>query len=193
MGKKVLYQTLENQENPDYVEKNGPFPCTSKYAWLGPGFYFWEYFIDNAHWWGNTVYPGNYFICKASCEFSTETCFDLVGEPKHSEDFDNCLNYLVEHKILVLREVTVAKVLQYMKKYVTTFNYKAVRVYGINSVSAKDSRRINFIIPDPQHPKSLQYLDMRPAIQLCLFEKRSLSLNDFHIVYPPKYCSEGTI
>ena len=33
------FQTLEDMDNIDIVELNGPFPCTHKGAWLGYGCY----------------------------------------------------------------------------------------------------------------------------------------------------------
>lgn len=37
---RIIYQTVEDRENPDYVEQHGPFICTNKNAWLGEGYYF---------------------------------------------------------------------------------------------------------------------------------------------------------
>ena len=39
---RIIYQTVEDRGNPDYVEQHGPFICTNKNAWLGEGYYFWD-------------------------------------------------------------------------------------------------------------------------------------------------------
>lgn len=31
----LLYQTVEDRDNPDNIEAEGPFKCTRKDAWLG--------------------------------------------------------------------------------------------------------------------------------------------------------------
>lgn len=45
---RILYQTVEDRNNPDDVEQHGPFLCTNKMAWLGHGYYFWDTFINLA-------------------------------------------------------------------------------------------------------------------------------------------------
>ena len=76
-----LYQTVEDRDNPDYIEANGPIQCMSN-AWLGPGYYFWDTFYENAEWWGRSHYNGKYMICatESSCEADL---FDLVGNTQH--------------------------------------------------------------------------------------------------------------
>ena len=72
MKDKILYQTLDDNDNADYVEQNAPFPCDRKNSWLGTGYYFWDTFIENAHWWGEVNYKNSYIICKAVCDFDTD-------------------------------------------------------------------------------------------------------------------------
>ena len=40
MKPRKAYQTLENRNNPDKIEEQGPFLCSHKNAWLGKGYYF---------------------------------------------------------------------------------------------------------------------------------------------------------
>ena len=40
------YQTLEDKDNLDEVELDGPFPCRHKGAWLGFGSYLWDTRVD---------------------------------------------------------------------------------------------------------------------------------------------------
>ena len=46
MKLRKAYQTLENRNNPDQIEEQGPFLCNRKSAWLGEGYYFWDSFIE---------------------------------------------------------------------------------------------------------------------------------------------------
>ncbi len=63
-----IYQALENRNNDEFVEEHGPFFCSLvdthgkvkngvKEPWLGAGYYFWDSRIEDAKWWGATVYP----------------------------------------------------------------------------------------------------------------------------------------
>lgn len=67
----VLYQTLEDRDNVDYVEANGPFLGNVRDRWLGKGYYFWDTFIDAAHYWGFVSYKvkgKDYIIAKSEVD-----------------------------------------------------------------------------------------------------------------------------
>lgn len=88
---KKLYQTLEDRGNPDEVNEKGPFSCNWPNTWLGDGFYYWDHFFSNALWWGNHRYDENCIICEANCDYSTNTCFDLVGTVEHLQQFKDSI------------------------------------------------------------------------------------------------------
>ncbi len=186
MKHKTLYQTLEDRGNPDEVELNSPYPCNWKNAWLGSGYYFWDSFIENAHWWGKVRYQNNYIICKLSCDFDTNTCFDLVGETEHMLDFSMAIDFL-KSKNLLNSKTTVARVIAFLKANTDGFNYEAIRVYGLKSISENKEEfqkyRHHLIFEPSKH----QFLDYKPAIQICIFEKTGLNLRNPKIEYPYEY------
>lgn len=192
MKKKTLYQTLEDRGNPDYIEANAPFLCKWRNTWLGEGYYFWDTFIENAHWWGEVRYGNTYVICKATCDYDPLNCFDLVGDTEHMLDFNKTIEFLRSQK-LINDDTTVARVLEFLKTKTGSFNYEAIRVYGIKSISEhkeaykKYRHRLIFELSKPQ------YLDYKPAIQICLFKKNSLNLRDIKIEYPDEYNAEAVI
>lgn len=66
------------------------------------------------------------------------------------------------------------------------FVYKAIRALGANSISSRYSDnyvffRFHFKKGNPA------FLDLRPPVQVCLIEKRALSLQNYKIVYPYDY------
>lgn len=175
---KDLYQTLRNQ-NRKNVLRNAPFICCWENAWLGEGFYFWDTFDQNAHWWGETRLRGKYLIIKMKCDFDTDTCFDLVGDTEHLQEFESCFELMKKHN-LVTEETTVAQIINFIIN-TGAFNYQAIRAYGINSVNKLNethAKRLIFEIGKPQ------YLDFRPAIQICIYTKTGLNLRDLSIHYP---------
>lgn len=184
MDRKTIYQTLDDRENPDQIEQEGPFLCTRNNAWLGDGYYFWDTFIDNAHWWGKVSLNDNYVICEANFDFHTDTCFDLVGKTEHMVDFERSIN-LMKSKKLLNRKTTVARVLSYMKDTLKLFSYNAIRVYGVHSKSKdlKPNYRLKFDLGKPQ------YLDYKPAIQICIYSFDNLNFGNYCIVYPDDYVS----
>lgn len=176
---KTLYQTIRNEGSPDFIEKNGPFGCKWENAWLGNGYYFWDTFINLAHWWGSQprFKPNGYIICQAKCTFDTERCFDLI-EPETIEIFNTFIDRIKEANIIDIDSLTVSKVIAFLKKH-TPFNYEAIRVSGHFSViNDKYRYKLNFETNKPQ------YLDLLPPYQICIFKQDGLDLRDYKIVYP---------
>ena len=165
------------------MEKFGPFECNRKDAWLGQGYYYWEHFIENAHWWGKTSYPTlGYMICESTCILTEENCFDLIGTPEHLELFRAIVDLLVE-KGATIEKITVARVLEFLRKDAKVFKFKAVRTGSINT-RYKDSdyeKRIYF-----KH-KSFAYLDYQPPLQICFYDKSACHLAEYKIIYPLEY------
>ncbi len=183
---KKIYQTLEDRNNPEYIEKNAPFKCNWKNAWLGEGYYFWDTFIENAHWWGEIRYNTSYVICEGTCVFDTDKCFDLVGTTEHLIEFSEAIEFLKSKK-LVNNDTTVARILSFIKSKITDFKYEAIRVYGINSISEHRQRSSKYVFRLVFEQSKYQYLDYKPAIQICIFKKGTMELSNMQIVYPDEY------
>ncbi len=183
---KTLYQTLQDRGNPDDILATAPFACKWQNTWLGEGYYFWDTFIENAHWWGDVRYKSDYIISKFTCDFDTNICFDLVGDTEQMLDFSNSIEYLKGEK-LINDKTIVSRVINHLKTKVDGFNFQAIRVYGIKSISEykeeykKYRHRLIFELSKPQ------YLDYKPAIQICIYEKTGLNLRDVCIVFPDEY------
>ena len=176
MKLRKAYQTLENRSNPDQIEEQGPFLCRHKNAWLGEGYYFWDSFIKNAHWWGQkgACYKNGYIICESTFELDEDKCFNLVDNPEHLKLFEITKKALIEQQI---HNLIVPRVIKFLKQR-KNFKYEAIRANGINS---KNESRTPFVI------KGHQYLESFPAIQICFFSKKSLNRRGFKIIYPEEY------
>jgi hypothetical protein len=184
LAKKILYQTLEDRGNIDAVERDGPFSCKWENTWLGNGYYFWDTFIDNAHWWGNSrlKYNGKYIICQAECDFDDEKCFDLVGSTEHLSVFSDAIE-VMKNQNLIKPNTTVARVIEYIKNTLKVFRYDAIRVYGIKSKSENTEFSYNLIF----EVRKPQYLDIKPAYQICIYNKNGLNLRNYIVIYPDEY------
>jgi len=184
LKKITVYQTLKDK---DYhrVESDGPFKCKWENTWLGDGYYFWQEFIELAHWWGEKHRKGEYIICQAVCDFDDTKCLDLVGEMTHIRQFQEVVN-LMRKKKLIDQNTTVARIIKFLIEEIK-LSIEAIRIYGINSISNTDlisseySKRIIF---EPNKP---HYFDSLPAVQFCFFEKTSLNLREYKIVFPEHY------
>lgn len=185
MNQKVtVYQTLENRDNADQVENEGPFICNWSNSWLGTGYYFWEAFIKNAHWWGDAHVGGNYFICEASCYIDSNSCFDLVGNTNHMLIFEEAIKQMREQE-LVKETTTVSRIIHYIREKIKTMNVEASRAVGFYSIS--EYKYPEHIFKMLFEPDKKYYIDYKPPIQLCLYSKKSLNLSGYKVIYPPDY------
>ena len=169
-----IYQTLEDRNNYEYVKKHGPFFCHERYSngnlkkgikepWLGPGYYFWDTRIEDAHWWGKTVYNGKYYICCTTYDQHSELLYDMVGDLEQFDDFVKCANYIKHQKISL--KISFPIVLSYLKEH-ANFNYKAIRVWPY----PKNIKETAIKFPDRNI-----VLGKADKIQVCFFDKTLLT------------------
>lgn len=176
---KVLYQTLMDRDNIDYVEKHGPFLCNAKNAWLGNGYYYWDTFIEYAKWWGKTRYSREGFIiCESKVDFRRVNVLDLDDPEVLMDIFDIENEWYARRK----ERPKVPQIIEFLKNN-TSFNYQAIRarVQGATNDFFLTNYKMNFI---PHHSA---YLDLMPQIQVCILDKKIIGEDNFHIVYPPEY------
>ncbi len=178
MAQRDIYQTLEDRNNIDFVENNGPFCCKRTDAWLGKGFYFWEYHIENAHWWGEKSYRNNYIVCKANYVFDNMTCYDLVDNYENRTQLREIEKKLAEDDNYP-PPYTVPRIIAYMK-YIGIFHYQAIRIVGeqVKKVNSTYSKAIPF-----QSKSSTHYYETIPPIQVCFYDKGIIMLDQYAVVY----------
>jgi hypothetical protein len=189
---KIVYQTLEDRgTNADEVERQGPYLCDWPNSWLGDGYYFWDTFIENAHWWGSEVRKFNdgYLICKAECDFNTRDCLDLHGDLEQLQIFKEAFNLMKLHKV-VDNSTTVRNFLAKLRGQLKEFNkFKAIRVNGIKSKTFASHFTTNLFFEN----RKSQYFELVPAVQICFFAKTSLNLRNYRIVFPSYYANDYVV
>jgi len=180
----ILYQTLANNENVDNIEKNGPFKCESKTAWLGTGYYFWEQFIENAQWWGKQIHGGNYIICSSSYDRFSDDCLDLID---NDDDLKTVREFIEElkRKGKYTASTSLSRVIELFKN---EFNIKAARINGIGSKRGSFEDHKVYINKE----KTNIFIDLMPPIQVCIYDK-SILLKEFKVIYPIEYASDTLV
>lgn len=181
MGRKILYQTLEDRQNPDEVEDYGPFKCKNKKAWLGFGYYFWDSFIENAHWWGKNNLSKDYIIGETSFDFNESSCFDLVGNTEHLITFWELVSEY-RRQGLIDKTTKVADIIYHLKKN-KIFNYPAIRVSSAKSDFHSDQYSLGFI------KSNKSALELKPLIQICIYDLAHVKIAPLVIVFPEHYKS----
>ena len=171
-----IYQTLKDRNNPQEIESNGPFECTRSDAWLGDGYYFWEYFVEHAHWWGRKGCNNNYIICAAYYDKDQIYCFDLIDNYEHLNLLEE-LNHIVQAK--ENRPVYVSKLIELLKRK-GLFNFDAIRAPSNEAIS--DPLVVKY------KPKHRAKIYLRPLNQVCFIKKKNrLNLRGYKIIYPSQY------
>lgn len=166
-----IYQTLEYRNNNKEIEEHGPYFCTlrdergriktgAKTPWLGEGYYFWDTRVEDARWWGETIYSNKgYVVCGTSYDAHPPLLYDLLGDLKAFDDFVEMARMVKEFNNCA--SVSFALVLKYLKEH-TDFNYKAIRILAVPS--SFKSTNISF-------PKRGIYLAQIGKVQICFFKK----------------------
>lgn len=171
----IGYHTLEDRNNVDHIEEWGPQQCTRINAWLGDGYYFWDGDIYWAHDWGKN-YSKGYLVFSGEILINENT-YDLVGNVLHKKEFYEVINIMKNEGYLKsLQNVTVAKVIEYLKRYIG-FEY--------NSIRAADYPRSAFKVSFGGKNGEFMYLNER--VQICLITKKNLSLQSFRAIFPEEY------
>lgn len=186
-----IYQTLEDRQNYEDVERHGPYFCSARYAdgvlksgvkepWLGEGYYFWDSRIADARWWGDTVYSKKgYIICHTTYDQHSPLLYDLVGDVKQFDEFVKCAE-LIKAKRRV-KTVSFPVVLSYIKR-LPEFAYKAIRVWP-RPLSTDIVARF---------PDNKLVLGKADKIQICFFDK-TLLINPYEVVEKKTFVANQTI
>lgn len=186
MALKIVYQTLEDRGGDlRKLEANGPYPCHWENSWLGDGYYFWDTFIENAHWWGKEArkYRNGYIICQAECNFNHDECLDLHGNLEQLKEFKDAILLAKKNKVID-ENSTVKNVLAKFRGELENFKkFSAIRINGIRSRTYNSIYNINFLFEETKQ----QYLEVIPAIQICFLKKTSMGLTNYKIVFPEEY------
>jgi hypothetical protein len=181
---RTLYQAIQNTENPDKIEHDGPIFCGNASAWLGPGYYFWDSFIELAHIWGRVHCGGDYMICEAFSEFNTEEILDLINNPDQIRDFWESFLLLKDNPRLLCPggSLTVGSVIESLKK-TNAFPYKAIRANGNNSFNSYQNPVIKVLFAY----NLPAFMELPPAWQVCVIDKTFLQNGSYHVIFPEEY------
>lgn len=191
-----IYQTLEDRQNDKEIEEKGPFFCSerlpngqlkkgSKEPWLGEGYYFWDTRIENAQWWGDTIYAEKgYVICHTEYDQHSSLLYDLVGDMQQLDEFVACAKMIKEQ--FGLPSVTFSSVLSFLKKS-EVFNYKAIRVWPCPQ--KVEATAIRF---PGKKGSSFMTLAKSDKIQICFFDKTLLT-KPYKIVLKKTFAANQTI
>ncbi len=180
----IGYNTVRDDENPDYIEDYGPFKCTRGDAWLGHGYYFWEEDEEMfyAHKWGVESCDNSYVICSA--DLNLPKMLDLSGSVTDRSTLKELITVIKElDKKYDKNLLTVGKAIELLKEINKRPNYKGV--FDFDSIRAQDDPYATRI-PIPYTSETSSALNLNPRVQICVFNKGD-TIKNYKIVYPEDY------
>ena len=173
------FQTLEDLDNIDHIETEGPFECKRSGAWLGFGYYFWDTNMDWAIAWGINAYEKinkEYVIGRCKINLGLD-CFDLVGNVQHQIDLREVIDVMIKSKkIKNTDEAIVPNVILFMKAN-NLFTFKSIRAADMHSK----------IVGLQFKKDKKEYMVINQRVQICVIEKKDVLLRPFSVIYPEKY------
>lgn len=180
MYKKTLYQTLKGSGSREMIESNGPFECTRSDAWLGCGCYFWETFIEYAHWWGEKSHEGSYIICQTDLSIPKDSLYDLEDSDTLQE-FRKIKSEL--EKTYPGKELKLSFVLEYCKR-IKVIEHKAIRARFIGAFNESAKKNDGHYIK-PEGPYNAR-LDTMPQIQVCIIDRSCVrkDKDNYKVIHP---------
>jgi len=130
------YQTLEDKDNIDEIELDGPIICTHSNAWLGTGYYLWDTNFNWAITWGEVAHKRkglDYVIAKCQIDLSNG-CFDLFGSVNHQQDVIEVIKVMRESdKIKKGEEEIIPNLIMFLKSK-GMFPYKSIRAADMHDM-----------------------------------------------------------
>ncbi|HTE12754.1 MAG TPA: hypothetical protein VK645_17365 [Chitinophagaceae bacterium] len=147
MKEYIGHHTCSMDNGYNYVLHNAPFISSwsndedipkRPNPYLGTGYYFWEFDVQQAKKWGNARYKNGYYGVEAVIQTSDSTFLDLVGD-KQNMGHLLLLATRLANAGLINKDFKIGELLEYLKKADVVqpgiFPYKIIR--------AQDYRNIN--------------------------------------------------
>lgn len=173
------YHTVEDTDDPEYINRNAPFKSEKK-GWLGSGYYLWEEYIENAHYWGEKHYVDRgkkYAICSLNVNCDDETYLDLAGNTEHLQILRVLRDRL--DKKLKGKVPKVNTLIEFARR-TGEFPYQLIRLKDVNS------KGDDLMLLKKNMGKGM-FLDLRPKFVLFFFDKSKITLSNIKLEYPVEY------
>ena len=169
-----LYQAVEKRRD----SLKAPIYSKEK-AWLGDGYYFWEHYIENAEYWGETHYHNNYEIYKSQyC--NNKFGLDFIDCYEHREDLFAIYDTISEnvnqraYDLPTLVRLILEQVLQ---------SPDSIHYIRIDTGTFFPKKKISICVPT--QPKRIRIKQI-PLIQVCIrtYPCSQIRCETYEHVYP---------
>lgn len=176
----IGHHTCANDGDGKNIEKQGYPRALAKFdiksnknPFLGTGYYFWDYNLLQAIWWGKEHYQNKYYIFEGTIPYD-ENILDLVGNRQHMEYFGTLYEeFRNANKKLSYENRTygVSACIEYFKSMgEEQFPFKAIRAIDHNALFNKKAEDFDYLFNDTNK----SFVNLNPRIIVCVIDNAIL-------------------
>lgn len=185
----IGHHTCKNQGNLDILERKKLPLAYSEYKlennsnpFLGSGYYFWDYNMEQAKEWGKIHYQDRYYIFEAQIPYNDAIMLDLVGNRQHIAWLLGMMKEF-EYENLDVGGWEIGKFIEHLKQmsmeneeFRDMFPYQIVRAidHSFNPYLSK------FYF---ESGKSDRYINLNPRIIVCVINATHQTIKNFKLVF----------
>lgn len=181
--KTIGHHTCKKDGGRVYVLSNAPFLSvvdpSGKKPFLGEGFYFWDFDIDQAKSWGQTHYKNNFFVFQANLNIDDEILLDLAGNRQQMVYFAQLIERFKRNHINV-EQWKIGAFIEFLKvfrkKDYTIFPFEAVRAEDY--LAAGKSSVKKYFFNEKNH-----YTNLNARFVICFFILNDIPSQDKSIAF----------
>ena len=182
--KTKIQHTCNTTGGKKKVLKNAPFLAVDdipkkKFQFLGEGYYFWDDNVEMANIWGKFHCNDKYYVVEMDLEFSSNDCFDIVGNRQHQKlifkTFDELRKRGYDKK-----EWQLSNILNLLKKLSkkdkNAFPYSMIRAIDYMPRKEYNKLKLHFV------QNNNHYTIVNPKMVICILNKNILPLHSKRLV-----------
>lgn len=175
----IGHHACKKDGGKEFVLTNAPFlsPNTGKVPFLGVGYYFWDFDLDQAKKWGHDHYRDEFYIISADLHLPEDALLDLAGNRQQMVWFSALLKRF-ERKGLKAGEWKLGEFIEFMRE----FRKVTYAAFPFEIIRAQDflPQNINFSIHFNELPN---YTNLNPRFVICFFQKNEVYLQNKRVIF----------
>lgn len=176
----TAYHTCKDEGGLTFLKQEAPFEATEE-PLLSIGYYFWEFYEDDARQWAKTSrsrFPRGYAILR--CQLELQYVLDL-SHPLDIDELNDLEQSMIDSGRLPDERLPYGELIQFLR------NLDDTEIFPYDSVRMRQEPRADKREYRPFTSNKPHQLLTNPQFIICTFEKTSPPIRNATLVYPEHY------
>lgn len=175
----VGHHTCKKDGGKEFVLNNAPFisPKTDRIPFLGVGYYFWDYDLEQAKKWGVNHYNNSFYIIEAELDIPDAVFLDLAGNRQQMEYFVSLLQRF-QKRGAHAQKWKFGEFIEFLKEFrkadYQAFPFEIIRAQDFLEPKEKDKIKFNHL---------QNFTNLNPRFVICLFTNSELYLQNKRVAF----------